>query len=99
MALGGQPVADMLVQVTDREIRVLYIEGTFRYETKYITQALGSSERITLHRWILHQPLRRGRGDSPGEDIANWLGYHAILLGDVSAERFTLVDSQRVFTG
>ncbi|MBN1556263.1 MAG: VWA domain-containing protein, partial [Phycisphaerae bacterium] len=88
-APGGQPVADMLVQVTDREIRVLYIEGTFRYETKYITQALGSSRRITLHRWILHQPLRRGRGASPGEDIANWLGYHAILLGDVAADRFT----------
>ncbi|MBN1942766.1 MAG: hypothetical protein JW849_05670 [Phycisphaerae bacterium] len=88
-AASGQPVADMLVQVTDREIRVLYVEGTYRYETKYITRALGSSKRITLHRWILNQPLRPDEAASPGEDIANWLGYHAILLGDVSADQFT----------
>lgn len=87
--LGGRPVADMLVQVADRELRVLYVEGTYRYETKYITRALGSSERITLHRWILNQPLRNDAGGSPGEEIENWLGYHAILLGDVAADRFS----------
>lgn len=88
-SMGGQPVADMLVQVTDREIRVLYIEGTYRYETKYITRALADSRRITLHRWILNQPLRTGEAGSPGEELENWLGYHAILLGDVAADRFT----------
>ncbi len=89
LTMGGQPVADMLVQVTDREIRVLYIEGAYRYETKYITQALGDSPRITLHRWILNQPLRSDVAGSPGEELENWLGYHAILLGDVAADRFT----------
>lgn len=86
---GGQPDADMLVQVTDREIRVLYIEGTYRYEIKYIARALAGSKRISLHRWILNQPLGRWEEEAPGEDLEDWLGYHVILLGDVPAERFS----------
>ena len=96
--LVGKPIADMLVQVTDREIRLLYVEGKFRYETKYIARALGSYERIALDRRILLQPLRPGNDPSLGEKLEDWLRYHAIIFGDVPASQFTTKQLEAIKT-
>lgn len=82
--LSGRQTLDALVHVVDRDIRILYLDGTFRYETKFIAQALAGAERIKLHRVILLRP-----GQGPGNALEDWLPYHGILLGDVSAKLFT----------
>jgi hypothetical protein len=87
--LAGTFAADQLVHVVDRELRVLYVEGKFRYETKAIAHALASLERISLHRRVILQPLRPGQTPPLGETIEDWLRYHAILLGDAPAWQFT----------
>lgn len=95
-SLAGQPHRDQLVQVVDRDIRVLYIEGRFRYETKYISNAIGTFDRVSLHRHILLQPLR----DTPqlSNALDDWLRYHAIILGDVSPQHFTAEQLQTLRT-
>lgn len=85
---AGEQTAGKLVHVVDRNLRILYVEGRFRYETKYISAALAGEERFSVDRRILLQPLRQGPGDlTDNED--DWLGYHAIIFGDVPADRFT----------
>jgi uncharacterized membrane protein len=87
--LAGAPEGEKLVQVTDREIRLLYVEGKFRYETKYIARALGSAERFALDRRVLLQPIRADKSPPLGETLDDWLRYHAIIFGDLSADQFT----------
>ncbi len=87
--LSGQPSADKLVHVFDRELRILYIEGKFRYETKYVAQALAGERRFTIDRRYILQPVTQKEGLGLGENIDDWLRYHAIILGDVPASAFT----------
>jgi len=85
--LGGQPRASRLIHVRDRELRVLYVEGKLRYESKYIVQALTAARRFSVDRRILLD--RRGAGRRRlGDSLQDYLAYHAILIGDVPAERF-----------
>lgn len=86
--LSGEPRAGKLVHVVDRNLRILYVEGKFRYETKYISAALAGEKRFSVDRRILLQPLGKGVGDL-SEDLDDWLTYHAIIFGDVSADKFT----------
>lgn len=95
-ALAGVPSRDQRVQVVDRDIRVLYIEGRFRYETKYISNAIGTFDRVSLHRHVLLQPLREN--PQLGNALDDWLRYHAIILGDVSPEFFTPEQLQNLRT-
>ena len=88
--LAGEQQAGRLVHVVDRNLRVLYVEAKFRYETKYISAALAAAgQRIRVDRRILTQPLRGDRIGDLTEDLNDWLTYHAIIFGDVSAEHFT----------
>jgi len=87
--LAGRPSADMLVQVIDPDVRILYVEGRFRYETKYITRALEAERRFAVDRRILLQPLAPDRPPPLSEELDDWLRYHAIIFGDVAAEHFT----------
>ncbi len=87
--LAGKRSDEMLVHVSDREIRILYVEGKFRYETKYIARALASSERFSVHNYLVLRPLQRDRQTSLGENLEDWLRYHAIIFGDVSADIFS----------
>jgi uncharacterized membrane protein len=87
--LSGQPSADKLVQVVDRGLRILYLEGAYRYEVKFLTQALASAGRFTLDRRILLQPLRAEKPGALSENLDDWLRYHAVILGDLSADFLT----------
>ncbi|HAU37702.1 MAG TPA: hypothetical protein DCX07_08295 [Phycisphaerales bacterium] len=87
--LGGRPAAAKLVRVHDTGLRILYIEGKFRFESKYITRALASGQKLSVDRRVLLQPLQEDRPPPLGEKLEDWLSYHAILLGDVAASHFT----------
>ncbi len=85
--LAGAASASKLVQVVDSELRVLYVEGKFRYEMKFITQALAAANRFSIDRRIL---LQNDAGTPViGEHLEDWLRYHAIIFGDVSADQFS----------
>jgi len=78
-----------LVHVVDSGHRILFVEGRFRPEGKYIAAAIASDSRFSLdRRIILHQP-RPGEEPPIGEDLSDWIGYHAIIFGDIAASRFT----------
>lgn len=87
--LEGTPSANKLVHVLDRELRVLYVEGRFRYETKYLTQALIAAKRFSLDRRVLLQPVGQQATPALSENPEDWLRYHVIILGDVEAASFT----------
>jgi len=86
--LAGEATAGKLVHVTDRQIRVLYVEGSFRYEGKYIAAALAGGRRFSLERRVLLAPAG-GRGNPLSDRLDDWLRYDVILLGDTPADRFT----------
>jgi hypothetical protein len=83
------PTVSKLVHVVDRELRILYVEGKIRYENKYIARALAAAERFTLDRRVLLLPPDDRQGNGLSDNADDWLMYHAILLGDVPADRFT----------
>lgn len=87
--LSGVRTATKLVRVTDNELRVLYVEGKFRFEAKYVMQALVAAQRFSIDRRVLLQPLRAGEAPTFSEKLEDWLMYHAIIFGDVSASHFT----------
>ncbi|MCE5326885.1 MAG: glutamine amidotransferase [Planctomycetaceae bacterium] len=87
--LLGRPSAAALVHVVDREIRILYIEGRFRYEAKYITQALATGQRFGVDRRVLLAPQTAATPNTLPTDLKEWLRYHAIILGDVPAACFS----------
>ncbi|MCG3181736.1 MAG: hypothetical protein BIFFINMI_04136 [Phycisphaerae bacterium] len=79
------------VQVVDNQILVLYVEGKFRYEAKYLTQALAGSDLITLNRQYLltSAALAGGANQQLPRTEADWQKFHVIILGDVKADVFT----------
>lgn len=84
--LAGEHTANKLVQVTDRILKVLYVEGRVRFESKYIARALTASKRITLDRRVI---LDKDGSKELGDTIDDWLQYHAIIFGDIAASQFT----------
>jgi uncharacterized membrane protein len=87
--LAGQPGAAKLVRVVDREMRILYVEGKFRYEAKYVARALAAARRFSVDRRVLLQPLAEKQPPPLSENLDDWLAYHAVIFGDVAASRFT----------
>lgn len=78
-----------LVQVLDRQLRVLYIEGRFRYEKKYIARALAGWDRVSLQSAVLLGPPGDDRPTPLRDDPNDWLGYHGVILGDLPASALT----------
>jgi hypothetical protein len=67
----------------------LYVEGKLRYESKHVAHALTAAKRFIVDRRVLLQPLRLQESPPFGEKLEEWLPYHVILFGDVSASHFT----------
>ncbi len=87
--LAGKPSEGKLVRVVDRDMRILYVEGKFRFESKYIARAFAGGRRFRLDRRVLLQPLRVDSPPPIGDKLADWMTYHAVIFGDVSASQFT----------
>jgi uncharacterized membrane protein len=87
--IAGQPQANKLVHVLNREMRVLYVEGKFRYEAKYIARALAGSRRFSVDRRVLLRSFSEEPTSALSNKLEDWLGYNAIIIGDVAASHFT----------
>ena len=87
--LSGRPAEHKLVHVADREMRVLYVEGRFRYESKYITQAVLGAQRFSIDRRVLLEPMRAGVRAALSDQFDDWLRYHVVLFGDVDPDVLT----------
>ena len=86
--LLGKKYISKLINVTDKAINVLYIEGKYRYESKYISRAIGAHEKINLTRYTILKSAADSKFeiDLSGEKFAN---YHLIIIGDVPAKYFS----------
>jgi len=95
---------DVLVEVYDRNERVLYLEGEPRPEMKFINQALRNDKNVSvvvLQRTAQDKYLRLGVENS--EELqggfpttrAELFGYRGVVLGSVEASAFT-PDQQRM---
>lgn len=89
---------DVLVQVADREEKVLYFEGEPRYEAKFVRRAVDADENlrvVTLLRTSENKFYRVGVDD--GEELADGFPktreelfrYRGLILGSVEASFFT----------
>lgn len=85
--LVGEFAASRLIHVLGRQVRVLYIEGRQRFESKFIAQALAADPRFKVDRWLLAGPLAAAGLGVDADDP--WAGYHVVLLGDCPASYFT----------
>jgi hypothetical protein len=84
--LTGEQTVSKLVHVIDREMRILYVEGKFRGESKFIAQALAAGGRFAVNRVVVTQPLSQRPMPGVGGNLEEWLSYHAIIFGDAQLQ-------------
>jgi hypothetical protein len=100
---------ELLIETTKRRLRVLYIEGTPRWEYKFIQQALRGDQRFLSSGLIRYQtgsfwfqgveidPANPWGGKIHRAPLdPNWEGIDAVILGDLSAVSFTESSLQRL---
>ena len=76
------------VRVIKGGLAVLYIEGQYRWEARFLREALARSPDMLVEFWVLSRPLKGGddtRQDNPFSDLSD---YDVIILGDIPAGRF-----------
>lgn len=73
--------SDAYLQVTDGNIRVLFLEGARRFEDKFIRMALDSTNEISVE----YRRLPSGAENTPinRKAIPDLDGYSAVILGDL----------------
>jgi hypothetical protein len=87
------------VEMIDRPIRVLYIEGYPRWEYRYLKNMLLREQSIDSSMMLLSADRNFAQeGDTPiarlPESMEEWQRYDVVILGDVSAEVLS-VEQQR----
>ncbi len=92
--VSGNNRAEFTVEMVDRPMRVLYIDGYPRWEQRFLRNLLIREKSITCSTLIL-APERRymQEGDIEIDSIPDspeeWAEYDAVILGDVSPEVFS----------
>jgi uncharacterized membrane protein len=82
------------LDVLSHEARVLHIDGTPRWEYRYLRDTWERDERIALDSFLVAAPPdRRLPSDFPRERAA-LLAYDVIVLGDIEPELFTRDEQQ-----
>lgn len=90
----GNNRAEFAIEMVDRPMRVLFIDGYPRWEQRYLRSILIREKSITCSTLIL-APERRymQEGDIEIDSIPDspehWAEYDAVVLGDVSPEVFS----------
>ncbi len=84
--LVGELELARMVHVTSRTLRILYLEGRRRHESRFIAEALAGQERFELTRAILGEPLQPETDIEAAKNF--WQGFQVIVLGDCSASTF-----------
>ncbi|MEQ1868762.1 MAG: glutamine amidotransferase [Vicinamibacterales bacterium] len=91
-------VRDALVEVDDRQEKVIYFEGEPRFEEKFIHRAMEDEKnlRVVILQRLADEKYRRFDVDSPEELIGGFpktreelFSYKALILGSVEAAAFT----------
>ena len=97
----GNNVASVVVEMTDRPIRVLYIEGYPRWEYRYLKNMLIRESSIDSS--VLLLSADRGfaqEGDTPitrlPAEAQEWRRYDVVVVGDVPAEVFSPEQRQQL---
>ncbi|MEM1446259.1 MAG: hypothetical protein AAGF84_09405 [Planctomycetota bacterium] len=85
--------AELSVEVVDRPIRVLYVEGTPRWEYRYLKNLLVREPSIDSSILLLSADAEFAQeGDTPitrlPADAEEWGRYDVVILGDVPAAYF-----------
>lgn len=92
--VAGNNSSEFAIDLVDRPMRVLYIDGYPRWEQRYLRNLLIREKSITCSTLIL-APERRymQEGDVEIDTIPDspeaWAEYDAVVLGDVSPEVFS----------
>ena len=92
--IAGNNSAEAAIELVDRPLRVLYIDGYPRWEQRYLKNLLLRERSINCSTLIL-APDRRyiqesdTEIDSLPQSIEEWAEYDAVILGDVLPDVFT----------
>lgn len=92
--IEGNNSADMAIELVDRPLRSLYIDGVARWEQRYLKNLLLRENSITSSNLIL-APNRRYMQEGDVELNAmpvspeEWAEFDVVILGDVHPEVFT----------
>ncbi len=93
--IDGNNTSEFTIELVDRPLRVLYIDGYPRWEQRYIKNLLVREESVSSAALIL-APDRRylQEGDiildALPESPEEWARFDAVVLGDVDPEVFTV---------
>jgi hypothetical protein len=92
--VAGNNAYEFTIDLVERPLRVLYIDGYPRWEQRYVKNLLLREKSINASTLIL-APDRRYIQESDTEidalpqSIEEWAEYDAVILGDVSPDVFT----------
>lgn len=92
--IAGNDAAPLRVEVVDRPLRVVYFDGSPRWEYRYL-QAILTRERSVASTALLLAPGRRyvQEGNTPIDavpaDERAWNGVDVLVMGDVKPEVFS----------
>ncbi|MDX2115254.1 MAG: hypothetical protein SFZ24_06475 [Planctomycetota bacterium] len=92
--IAGNNAAEAAIELVDRPMRLLYIDGYPRWEQRYLKNLMIREKSIVCSTLLL-SPQRRYLQEGDVEidalpsSIEEWAAYDAVVLGDVSPEVFT----------
>jgi len=89
--LSENNVSEVTIEIVDRPIRVLYVEGYPRWEYRYLQSMLRREESITSSMWLISADRSFAQeGDEPltelPSDVEGFRPYDVIILGDIEAD-------------
>ncbi|MEM7624965.1 MAG: BatA domain-containing protein [Planctomycetota bacterium] len=95
-------VESFTVEMIDRPIRVLYIEGYPRWEYRYLKNMLIREQSIDSSIFLLSADRAFAQeGDTPITRLPSgseeWRRYDVVILGDVSPEAFSIEQRKQLF--
>ncbi len=87
-ALEGEALAEnnseeVWIEVLDDKARVLYLEGSPRWEYRYLKNTWGRDEKISLDDFLVPAPPQRKLPAGFPRTLETLASYDAIILGDV----------------
>ena len=92
--IAGNNRAEMDVELVDRPLRVLYVDGYPRWEQRYLRNLLLRESSVTSSSIMLGPDRRYTQEgnveiDAIPDSAERWSEYDVVILGDVSPEMFT----------
>jgi len=93
----GNNRASAYLNVLSGKLTVLYLEGTLRWEFKFLKRALEEAPQVDLTARVVLAPAERGRSSALKSDEA-WDRFDVVILGDIPRDRFTASQLEALVT-